>query len=79
MADMIMKRPSNLKELIFCLAEANESTYLLGGGTDFIVKGRKNKLYSGTIIDLKNLNDLNFIKNEDCYIKIGAITTFSYP
>lgn len=77
MSDIVMKMPESLEGLIEALSTANDNTYLLGGGTDLMIKLRKHRIYSGTIINLTEIKELNFIKKEEDGIKIGAITTFT--
>ena len=77
MNNIVMQTPSSIKELKSCLSVADERTYILGGGTDFIIKMNKNNIYNGTIIDLTGINELNYIKKEDEFIKIGSNTTFT--
>ncbi|SNS89672.1 carbon-monoxide dehydrogenase medium subunit/xanthine dehydrogenase FAD-binding subunit [Anaerovirgula multivorans] len=77
MRDIVMKRPENLEALVEALSSVNDTTYLLGGGTDFMIKLRKHRIYSGTIINLTQIKELNYILREKDRIKIGAITTFT--
>lgn len=77
MSDIVMKRPENLEALVEALSSVNDTTYLLGGGTDFMIKLRKHKIYSGTIINLTQIKELSFIQRENDTIKIGAVTTFT--
>lgn len=77
MNDIIIQTPQTLNELKNYLSIADERTYILGGGTDFIIKMNKNNLYEGTFIDLTGINELNYIKKENGFIKIGANTTFT--
>ncbi|MEY8000017.1 xanthine dehydrogenase family protein subunit M [Clostridium sp. Mt-5] len=77
MSDIIMRTPQSIQELKNYLSIADERTYILAGGTDFIIKMNKNNIYEGTIIDLTGINELNYIKKEDKFIKIGSNTTFT--
>lgn len=74
---MVVKTPNTIDELLACMKEANENTYYISGGTDFMIKLRKNRIYSGTIIDLKGIPALRYIKKEDGMIRIGGNTTFT--
>lgn len=77
MSEMTIKTPQTLDELKFYMSTADDNTYILAGGTDFIIKMNKNNIYEGTIIDLIGIDKLNYIKKEDNFIKIGANTTFT--
>ncbi|PAB59313.1 FAD binding domain-containing protein [Anaeromicrobium sediminis] len=74
---MIMKTPNNLTQLVECLKDIDENTYALSGGTDLIIKMKKDKIHKGTLIDLKGINELNYIKEENDFIRVGAGTTFT--
>lgn len=77
MKEMLFKTPSNIKELVKALEGAEINTYLISGGTDLIIKLRKNRIYSGTIIDMKGIRSLEYIREEAGWIKMGANTTFT--
>ncbi|MBU5484717.1 FAD binding domain-containing protein [Clostridium sp. MSJ-11] len=77
MEKLEFKSPSTVEELINCLKEAEENTFLLSGGTDLVIKLRTQNIYKGTLIDMSKIEELNYIKVEDGYIKIGANVTFS--
>ncbi len=77
MSNMIMKTPASIDELVMCLKQSDDNTYLLSGGTDLIIKLRNSKIYEGTLIDLTGIDDLKQIKYNAEYIKIGAAATFN--
>ena len=77
MSNMMMKTPGNLEELRQCLRKADDETFLLSGGTDLMIRIRKNKVYDGTLIDLKGIDELNGILIQGDQIHIGANTTFT--
>ncbi|MFZ5966950.1 MAG: FAD binding domain-containing protein [Bacillota bacterium] len=77
MSEMVLKTPASVAELTAALKDADKDTYLISGGTDLIIKMRNNKIYSGTIIDLKGIHELEYIKEDEGSIKIGANTTFT--
>ncbi|KAB3534805.1 hypothetical protein F8154_08055 [Alkaliphilus pronyensis] len=77
MNEIVIKSPTTLKELVQILAVADNNTYMLSGGTDFIIKMRREKINNGTIINLKDLKELNYITNTEDYVKIGGITTLT--
>lgn len=77
MNDIIMETPQTLVELKNYLSTADEKTYILGGGTDFIINMNQSNMYSGTFIDLTGVKELNYIKEENGFIKIGANSNFT--
>lgn len=77
MSNMRMKTPRNIEELKQCLREADDKIILLGGGTDLMIHIRKNRIYEGTLLDLKGVNELRGIQLQGSQIHIGANTTFT--
>ncbi|MGH4121297.1 FAD binding domain-containing protein [Clostridium sp.] len=77
MNNIIVKTPYNLNELVEYLKCADKNTHLLSGGTDLVIEMRNNPLFNGTIVDVKGVKELNYIRIEDDLIKIGANTTFT--
>ncbi|AKL97283.1 xanthine dehydrogenase, FAD binding subunit [Clostridium aceticum] len=77
MSDIVIKRPKDMETLVKELSNANDQTYLLGGGTDLMIKLQKHRIYSGTIIDLTGIEELNYIQREKGMMKIGAVATFT--
>lgn len=77
MNDIIIQTPQTLEKLKYYLSIADEKTYILGGGTDFIINMNKNNIYEGIFIDLTGVNELNYIKRENGFLKIGANTIFT--
>ncbi len=77
MTNLQVRTPNNLEELKECLKKVDEKTYIIAGGTDFVIKMRKKSIYQGTVIDLTGIKELKYIKKEDGFIKIGANSTFT--
>ena len=77
MSEFEYRMPNTISELVEYLKEANAETYLLGGGTDFVIKMRSKGLQRGTIIDMTGIHELDEIKLEDGYVRIGANVTYS--
>lgn len=77
MNNIAVKTPCKINELVECLKCADKNTYLISGGTDFVVKMQNNPLLEGIIIDLKGIKELNYIKAENNLIRIGANSTFT--
>lgn len=77
MENLEFKTPSTIEELIYCLKEVDENTFLLSGGTDLVIKLRNQNVRKAKIIDMSKIQELNYIRIEEDYIKIGANVTFS--
>ncbi|SKC83158.1 FAD binding domain-containing protein [Maledivibacter halophilus] len=77
MNEMSVKTPENLQELINCLKDIHEDTWLISGGTDLIIQLRKRNIFSGVIIDLMGIKELDYIREEEKFIKIGSATTLT--
>lgn len=77
MEQFLIETPESVKELTECLKSADDSTYLLSGGTDLTIKLRSRGIYSGKLIDMSGISELRHIKIEDGFIKIGANVTFA--
>lgn len=77
MNETVIKTPEKLEQLIECLKCADDKTWLISGGTDLIIQLRKRNIYSGIIIDLMGIEELNYIKDEGKFIKIGSGTTLT--
>ena len=69
--------PANLEEALKLIEAKDESTFLIAGGTDLILELNEKQIQPEKIINLKDIEELNFIKEEDGFIKIGAGTTFT--
>lgn len=77
MGELIFKTPDTMEELVANLKSANENTFLLGGGTDFVVQKKKKRLTQGTIIDMTGVRGLDEIKIDENQIQIGANVTYA--
>lgn len=67
-------RPNNLDEACDLLVRYKDKAKIIAGGTDLIIALREEKLANclEIIIDVSNLKELNYIKEEGKYIKIGS-------
>jgi len=67
-------RPSSLNEACDLLLNYKGKAKLIAGGTDLIIALREEKLPNclEIIIDISNLEELNYVKEEGKYIKIGS-------
>jgi CO/xanthine dehydrogenase FAD-binding subunit len=69
--------PRELDEALDILKKGGENICILAGGTDVLVQLRHKKIAPDLVVDLTKINDLNYIKEEDGFIRIGACTTFT--
>jgi carbon-monoxide dehydrogenase medium subunit len=69
--------PGSLEEALELL-NSTEHPKILAGGTDLIPQIRGEEIYSRNIIDINNLRELSYVKDEEDHIKIGATTTHSH-
>jgi len=67
-------RPDNLDEACDLLIRYKDKAKLIAGGTDLIIALREEKLPNclEIIIDISNLGELNYIKEEGKYIRTGS-------
>ncbi len=65
--------PKNLKEF-FKIREANPNSIILAGGTDLLAQWHNNKILPQSVISIAQIKDLEFIKEEETFIEIGALT-----
>lgn len=69
--------PNNLDEALSFLGDKSEGVYLIAGGTDIMLELHNKFIQPEVIVNLKRLNELNYITEDDEYVRIGANTTFS--
>ncbi len=67
-------KPDNLEEACDLLVRYKDRAKLIAGGTDLVIALREEKLPNclEIIIDISNLEELNYIKEEGKYIRIGS-------
>jgi len=74
--DFIYLRPSNLKEALQMLSEHQEECKVIAGGQSLLILMRQGLVAPKYLIDIKNLNELNYIRiDQKEGLKIGATTT----
>ena len=69
--------PADMEELKQCLIDAKTGTRIISGGTDIMIEIRKNPCRDITLIDISQVEKLDYIKQEDGFIKIGSRVTFT--
>jgi len=77
MTNLCFFTPDNMEELQQCLTMADERTKLIAGGTDLVIKLRKSSNEHWKLIDLSGVKELDYVKEEENIVKIGACTTFA--
>ena len=67
-------RPDNLDEVCDLLVRYKDRAKLISGGTDLVIALREEKLpnYLELVIDISDLKELKYIKEDEKYIRIGA-------
>jgi 4-hydroxybenzoyl-CoA reductase beta subunit len=66
--------PKNLEEALELSAKHADQATVLAGGTDLIVRMQQRLVEPAFLISLKDLNDLNYIRQENGLTVIGATT-----
>jgi carbon-monoxide dehydrogenase medium subunit len=67
-------RPNDLDEALGWLSTLGDRAKIIAGGTDLVPLMRENLVTPSHVIDINNLRDLDFIKEEKGLIMIGAAT-----
>ena len=67
--------PTNKKELLEIIHNTDRDTHLIAGGTDLIIGINKGNISPDAVVNLKSIDELNYIKEENGIIKIGATAT----
>lgn len=69
-------KPSTIEEAL-ALKNSLSTISFLAGGTDLIIKLNKKDINTEYLIDLNSIDDLKNITENDSYIEIGSMNTFS--
>jgi CO/xanthine dehydrogenase FAD-binding subunit len=77
MSSLKVLTPKRNSELAEALNTVTPKSKILGGGTDLVILLHKGKIDPDFIIDITANEDLNYIKEENGYIYIGATTTIT--
>lgn len=67
-------RPNDLDEALGLLVDLRERAKIIAGGTDLVPLMREHLVTPDYVIDISNLPDLDFIKEERGLIRVGAAT-----
>ncbi len=74
--EMDYHKPESLEEALELLHRYENST-IMAGGTDVIPELRTAEKFTTCIIDISSVRSLNYIKEDEDFIKIGSATTHS--
>jgi len=74
--EMDYHKPESLEEALE-LHDQHENSTIMAGGTDIIPQLRTGEKFTSCIIDISAVRDLNYIKEDEGFIKIGSATTHS--
>lgn len=76
-SEINMVSPKNVEECLQILAnkEEDKSIYFLAGGTDAVVRMKNNVMRPHLWMNIKNIGELRYIREEDDRIHIGPMTT----
>jgi 4-hydroxybenzoyl-CoA reductase beta subunit len=66
--------PKNVEEALEMLTDHADQAAVMAGGTDLIVRMKQRLVQPAFLISLKDLHDLNYIRQENALILIGATT-----
>lgn len=75
--DFVYLKPKRMDELLRLLDKYQDGGFILAGGTDLIVRMREELDNPEALIDIKGLEELGGIKEQNGSIEIGANVTFS--
>ncbi|MGA2516172.1 MAG: xanthine dehydrogenase family protein subunit M [Thermodesulfobacteriota bacterium] len=69
--------PRTVAEAVFLLTEYGDEAKVLAGGTDLIVQMKLKKQTPKYLVNIKKISDLDYIRYDNKFLRIGALTTFS--
>ncbi len=69
--------PGSLEEALSFIQEGKDSVYLIAGGTDIMLELHSKTIEPEVMVNLKNVKELSYIKEEGDFVRIGANTTFT--
>jgi len=70
-------KASSINEALALKRKYSERSAFLAGGTDLMIKIRMKRFAPLTLINIKDINELQGIQNTDEYIRIGPLVTLS--
>lgn len=69
--------PKSVDECLGILSAQEGSVQIIAGGTDVLVDMKSGWITADTIVDISQLKDLKYIREEGNYLHLGALTTFT--
>lgn len=69
-------QPLTLDEALDCLSKSPDTTKIIAGGTDLIIKMRERSVQADYILDLTKVHELKGIMLDDGHLIIGCMATF---
>lgn len=64
--------PSSVQEAVDILAKYGERAAVLAGGTDLFIKMKQSLIEPRYVVNVKNIGELNTVKDEKDFLRIGA-------
>ncbi len=68
-------QPTSIEETLDLLAQYADKARLIAGGTDVLVELQRGVKPTSTLIDVTALSDLKYIREENGFLLLGALTT----
>ena len=68
-------QPTSIEEALDLLAQYAGKARLIAGGTDVLVELQRGVKPTSTLIDVTALSDLKYIREENSFLLLGALTT----
>lgn len=68
--------PTTVAEAVSMLEQYQESCTVVAGGTDVVIELNEGHKTPDHVIDIKKINELHYVKEEDGLVKLGALSTF---
>ena len=69
--------PSSLSDALDYLSNEGKNAFIIAGCTDFVPMVKRGRIRPSKVLDISHLKEMRYIKREDGFIKIGALTTIS--
>jgi len=68
-------KPKKVEEAVSLITNYGDQAKILAGGTDLLVQMRDRSLTPKCIVDITNIPELNYVKQDRDILKIGALAT----
>jgi len=69
--------PETIEEAIALLSISGKQAKIVAGGTDLLVAMKQRRITPAVLVNIKRIKGLNYIKNGEKNVRIGALTTLS--